>query len=247
MQELIQQSTNKTFVEEWCFFKRNEFVESPQPQFSTIPESLPVLTMSSCPSVKRRSTRHVRRRPRAVCRCGPLSTRIHQTLSYHVMIPLALSFLLLRAPLRFNFSFFLSSLHWSLRLSRLSFSLLLSSHFLLSRFLSFLFLSRLLRSPLLSRLLRSPLLLQRLLRSPLFFSRLRSPLFLRLLRSPLLSRLLRFFLFLRLLHSPSLSFTRHLLLPCLFLSFPFFVLATIFLTSCWLTSSSSSSFVNFVL
>ena len=38
------------------------------------------------------TARHVRRRPRAVRMCGPLSTRIHQTFLHHVMCPFDTSF-----------------------------------------------------------------------------------------------------------------------------------------------------------
>ena len=92
------------------------------------------------------AARHVRRRPRAVRKCGPLSTRTHQAFLHHVMclfdtsflhalnsfpslpqrIPLALSSLLLFRALPGPQLLFLFLFLPSLSLSCLSFSLLLS-------------------------------------------------------------------------------------------------------------------------
>ena len=134
------------------------------------------LSSSRACSVALLAACHVRRRPRAVRMCGPLSTRIHQTFLHHVLCLFDTSFSscvefasffastlsLLRCHLFFsfvpflglNFSFF-SSRPLSFSFSRLTFSLALSTHFFLLLFLSLLFFLRLLRSLLLSGLLRS--------------------------------------------------------------------------------------------
>ena len=133
------------------------------------------LSLSRACSAALLAARHVRRRPRAIRKCGPLSTRIHQAFLHHVTCLFDTSF-----PSCIEFMSIFSSTHsscvvissfpscssrastspssfllllQSLLRSRLSFSLLLSCHFFLSLFL---------RSPLLSRLLRSSLFLSRL-------------------------------------------------------------------------------------